>query len=138
MGLRLRTPPTGRNRNRPRLADRVEWVADTKGDGLGYDVVSFSPNGQKLLLEVKTTAAPKSTPFVMTRNELRVWRSEVAAYQVFRIFDFGDNTRFYRLKGEPDAIAQLRPALWEVRPGATRLRARLIESARSNRMQRCQ
>ena len=27
------------------LADRIEWVADVRGDGAGYDIASFRPDG---------------------------------------------------------------------------------------------
>jgi Domain of unknown function (DUF3883) len=39
-----------------KLADRVDHVASTKGDGLGFDVHSFDENGQDRFIEVKTTA----------------------------------------------------------------------------------
>src|SRR5690606_24648170 len=28
------------------LADKVEWISQTKGDGLGYDIRSYSENGK--------------------------------------------------------------------------------------------
>lgn len=37
------------------LAERVEHVAQTKGDHLGYDILSFEVTGQERLIEVKTT-----------------------------------------------------------------------------------
>ena len=37
------------------LADRVEHVAKTKGDFLGFDILSFEVNGHERLIEVKTT-----------------------------------------------------------------------------------
>jgi Protein NO VEIN, C-terminal len=102
---------------RPRLADQVDWVAQTRGDGLGYDILSFSANGEERWLEVKTTGASKTTPFLVTPNERTVWEANVYRYRVFRIFGFGDDPRFYRLKGEPTEIASWKPGLWEVRPG---------------------
>lgn len=45
------------------LAARVEHVAETVGDGLGYDVLSFDEDGKERFIEVKTTAYGKSTPF---------------------------------------------------------------------------
>jgi hypothetical protein len=29
---------------RPELAKRVEWIANTLGDGAGYDIASFNPD----------------------------------------------------------------------------------------------
>lgn len=43
------------------LADRVEHVSVTKGDGLGYDVLSFESNGRERYIEVKTTAFGAAT-----------------------------------------------------------------------------
>ena len=41
------------------LAERVEHVSQTRGDGLGYDVLSFDDeNGDELFIEVKTTNRP--------------------------------------------------------------------------------
>ena len=38
-----------------RLAARVDRVSETRGDGLGYDVLSFETSGRERLIEVKTT-----------------------------------------------------------------------------------
>jgi len=57
-----------------KLADRVEHVAVSKGDGLGFDVHSFEVNGRDKLIEVKTTAFGKEAPFYVTRHELETSR----------------------------------------------------------------
>ena len=36
------------------LAERVEHVAGSRGDGLGYDVLSFEVSGEERFIEVKT------------------------------------------------------------------------------------
>ena len=38
------------------LAGKVERVSETRGDGLGFDVLSFDESGRERLIEVKTTA----------------------------------------------------------------------------------
>jgi hypothetical protein len=53
------------------MADRVEHVSATRGDGFGYDVLSFEPDGRERFIEVKTTAFGAMVPFFVTRNELR-------------------------------------------------------------------
>jgi hypothetical protein len=60
---------------RERLAAQVEHVTITRGDGLGYDVLSYETTGQERLIEVKTTAYGPQTPFFVTRNELSVSHS---------------------------------------------------------------
>jgi hypothetical protein len=54
------------------LAERVRWVSHLDGDGAGYDVQSFEPDGRDRLIEVKTTNGWERTPFHITRNELAV------------------------------------------------------------------
>ncbi|WP_316231730.1 DUF3883 domain-containing protein [Bradyrhizobium sp. SZCCHNR1051] len=37
------------------LARQIRWVSDVDGDGAGYDIRSFEPDGRERLIEVKTT-----------------------------------------------------------------------------------
>lgn len=37
------------------LAGRIRWVSQIDGDGAGYDILSFDPDGRDRLIEVKTT-----------------------------------------------------------------------------------
>ena len=43
-----------------------------RGDGAGFDVLSFDLGGKERLIEVKTTNGAARTPFFMTRNEMAV------------------------------------------------------------------
>ena len=52
------------------LADRVNHVSQTKGDGLGNDVLSFESDGRERFIEVKTTSFARETPFFVTKGEL--------------------------------------------------------------------
>jgi len=54
------------------LARKVRWVSEEDGDGAGYDIASFAPDGLARLIEVKTTNGWERTPFHITRNELAV------------------------------------------------------------------
>jgi hypothetical protein len=54
------------------LARQVRWVSDEDGDGAGYDIASFAPDGRPRLIEVKTTNGWERTPFYISRNELAV------------------------------------------------------------------
>ncbi|MCM2973329.1 DUF3883 domain-containing protein [Larsenimonas suaedae] len=82
------------------LAERVEHVAVTQGDGLGFDVRSFDANGDERLIEVKTTAFAKETPFFITPNELECARDNAEHYHLFRLFNFRKNPRLFCLKGD--------------------------------------
>ena len=58
------------------LAREVRWVSQEEGDGAGYDIASFAPDGRTRLLEVKTTRGWDRTPFYISRNELARVRGE--------------------------------------------------------------
>lgn len=79
------------------LARKVDWVADTKGDGAGYDVRSYTPEGEETFIEVKTTNGPKTTPFFMSSNELEFSKEAASHYSLIRLFTFRRDPRAYRL-----------------------------------------
>lgn len=95
-----------------KLADRVEHVSLTQGDGLGFDVRSFEANGGDRLIEVKTTTYGKYVPFFVTRNELQVSRDEADAYQLYRLFHFRRDPRLFNLPGALDRSCDLDPAVY--------------------------
>ena len=92
---------------RKALSERIEHVAATQGDGLGYDVRSFEEDGRERLIEVKTTAFGELTPFYVTRNELARSERDAAQYQLYRLFDFRDKPRVFSLPGAIAAHCQL-------------------------------
>lgn len=61
-----------RRAGRDDLAEDVRWVSDLDGDGFGYDVKSFEPDGEERLLEIKTTCGHDRTAFWLTRREIDV------------------------------------------------------------------
>jgi hypothetical protein len=71
------------------LAQRVEHVAVTRGDHLGFDILSFHPNGRERIIEVKTTRFGAYTPFYITRNELATSESRAVDYTLVRLFVSG-------------------------------------------------
>lgn len=103
---------------KPRLADRVEHVAATRGDGLGYDVLSFETSGRERLIEVKTTKFGIHTPFLITRNEVRVSDACSDHYALYRVFSFRKNPRLFALAGSVLKHVRLDPVLFEARAGA--------------------
>lgn len=92
---------------RPDLAGRIEWTSHDRGDGFGYDIKSFEPDGSEILIEVKTTRMGKRWPFIVTRNELNVSRLERDRYRIYRVFLFGRDTSVYRLPGAIDETCVL-------------------------------
>jgi hypothetical protein len=99
------------------LANRIEHIADTKGDGLGFDILSFETNGCDRLIEVKTTRFGSSTPFFVSVNELSVSNSREREYQLYRLFNFAQEPKLYVLPGSLDKTCSLDPILFRARPG---------------------
>jgi hypothetical protein len=54
----------------PELVERVEHTAKIQGDGVGYDVLSFYPDGREKYIEVKSTQKMMHSSFFITHNEL--------------------------------------------------------------------
>lgn len=81
------------------LANKVEHVARTRGDGLGYDILSFEPNGRERLIEVKTTRFGNMTPFYATQHEVEVSGREHDRFHLYRVFRFTRNPQLFVLKG---------------------------------------
>jgi hypothetical protein len=52
------------------FAKKVKHVAKSEGDGLGYDILSFTEDGEEKYIEVKTTKGDFHSTFYITRNEL--------------------------------------------------------------------
>jgi hypothetical protein len=90
-----------------RLADKVEHVAATQGDGLGYDVHSYEDSGQDRLIEVKTTAFGEDTPFFVSRNELARSQHDAEIYHLYRVFDFRQKPRVFSIDGRIDQWCRL-------------------------------
>jgi hypothetical protein len=91
------------------LAAKVDWVAKTKGDGLGYDVRSFNATGEDKFIEVKTTAFGISTPFFLTSTELRFSELYEANFFVYRVFEFRAEPKLFVLDGSPKKHCLLDP-----------------------------
>jgi hypothetical protein len=99
-----------RTKGRDDLAGKVEWVSQTIGDGLGFDVRSFDEqDDSEKLVEVKTTGNGKFFPFYVTRNEVRCSEDMTEKFHLFRVFDFARMPRVYILTGSLRATCQLEP-----------------------------
>lgn len=92
------------------LADRVEHVAATRGDGLGYDVLSFAPSGRKRFIEVKTTQLGPWTPFFVSAGERAFSIAHDRDYSLYRVYEFTAHARLFALDGPIEATCELAPA----------------------------
>jgi hypothetical protein len=95
------------------LAAKVEWVAETIGDGLGFDVLSFDEcDDSEKRVEVKTTTLGKFFPFYVTINEVRCSEDVPEQFHLFRVFDFTRNPRVYVMTGSLSVNCRLEPRLF--------------------------
>ena len=81
------------------LADRVEHVSNTQGDGLGFDILSFDAKGRERLIEVKTTSFGAHTPFFVSHREVSVSAQRAADYALYRVFRFRAEPRLFIVEG---------------------------------------
>ena len=91
------------------LLQRIEWTAQIRGDGAGYDVQSFNVDGSARLIEVKTTGLGKYFPFNVTVNEVRCSQARPREFHWYRVFNFGPDARLYMLPGELSKSCHLDP-----------------------------
>ena len=92
-----------------KLADNVDHVAASKGDGLGFDVHSFDVSGKDVFIEVKTTAWRKETSFFINRNELGLSRTYPHEFHLYRLFEFIKSPRLFDLPGAVERHCHLDP-----------------------------
>jgi hypothetical protein len=90
-----------------RLADRIEHVSVARGDGLGFDILSFDADGRERLIEVKTTAFGRRTPFYITRSELECSKARPKEYHLYRLHSFRRSPGLFGLRGPVDDTCRL-------------------------------
>jgi hypothetical protein len=96
--------------DRDDLAAKVEWVAQTCGDGVGFDVLSFDvSDDSEQFIEVKTTGLGRHFPFYVTANEVRCSEDRPGQFRLYRVFDFGRNPRVYVVAGALSREFRLEP-----------------------------
>jgi hypothetical protein len=91
------------------LADRIEHTSVKRGDGMGFDVLSYEEDGRERLIEVKTTRRAEMTPFFVSRNELEVSKSRESEYHLYRLYRFDREPKLFILKGSLSATCRLDP-----------------------------
>jgi hypothetical protein len=94
------------------LAERILWTSEEFGDGFGYDIASFKPDGSPVHIEVKTTNFGIRTPFYITRNEVNVSATEPELFSLYRVFNFRRGPLLYRLYGSVADTANLDPYVY--------------------------
>lgn len=100
----------------PDLARKVRWVAAEDGDGAGYDVHSFAPDGAERLIEVKTTNGSARTPFFLTRNEREVAEARADVWRLYRVHLFAQKPRVFSVAPPLEEVLSLRTETWRAAP----------------------
>ena len=85
------------------LARKVRWLSEEDGDGAGYDIASFTPDGRERLIEVKTTNGWERTPFYISRNELAVAEERRSKWCLYRLWNFSREPKTFELHAPLDA-----------------------------------
>lgn len=96
-----------RDAGRDDLARKVLWISQEEGDGAGYDIASFTPQGAQRLIEVKTTNGWDRTPFYISRNEIRVAEDNRDTWHLFRLYNFARETRAFEIRPQLSAQVSL-------------------------------
>lgn len=96
-----------------KLAERVEWISQTTGDGSGFDILSRNLDGSDKYIEVKTTKLSKDTPFFFTINELQFSIEHKERYYLYRLFNFEQSPRMFIRDGDFNAICKSSPIVFK-------------------------
>ena len=106
-----------RRSGRSDLADQVRWTSQEDGDGAGYDIASFTPEGGTRLVEVKTTNGWERSAFHISRNELEVANDNRHSWRLVRVWNFARQPRAFELAPPLDAHVSLTPTSFLARFG---------------------
>ncbi len=83
------------------LAEKIDHVSETKGDGLGYDISSFNRNGSVLHIEVKTSGNNKELSFYLSENERQTLVNGKDDYAIYYVTDAEtENPKIHIIKRE--------------------------------------
>jgi hypothetical protein len=99
-----------RSAERADLARKVEWTSEVRGDGAGYDILSFELDGSERLIEVKTTNGPAKTPFFLSENERALSDERPHAFQLLRLYSFVEKPSAFELRPPLSERLALNPA----------------------------
>jgi hypothetical protein len=97
---------------RPDLLKKIRWVSVEEGDGAGYDILSFEPDGRERLIEVKTTNGAAKTPFFLSENECQRAAASAESWRLYRVHLFAQTPRIFQIAPPLNEVLRLRPDTW--------------------------
>ena len=80
------------------LANKIEWTSEVRGDGAGYDILSYEADGSERLIEVKTTNGAALTPFFLSENERAFSEERPDAFCLLRLYSFAQKPSAFELR----------------------------------------
>jgi hypothetical protein len=104
------------NSGRADLANKIRHVSNIEGDGAGYDILSFNPDGSPKHIEVKTTRGGAGTPFMITPNELAFAKRHSDSFYLYRLYEFNPmlkSGKFFVLQGDINEKLFLTPTQYK-------------------------
>lgn len=84
----------------PELFQQLDWVSETRGDGAGYDILSFENEVLPRYIEVKATNGGIATSFIVSHNELEFSRETDDQFYLYRVFQLSSDPRLFILRGD--------------------------------------
>ncbi len=101
----------------PALAAKVRHVAAEEGDGAGYDILSFFPDGRHRYIEVKTTRGAISSDFYLSPNEIEFARIHPENFELRRLYAYNAQNFtycYYSVFGDLEKQFKLTPTEYKV------------------------
>jgi len=95
------------------LVSKIKWVSDEKGDGAGYDILSKNVDGTDRFIEVKTTKLSKEAPIYFSFNEFMFAQKHATQFYLYRVFNFGSDTKLFILQGSYGDHCELMPMTYK-------------------------
>lgn len=93
----------------PELFQKLEWISDTRGDGAGYDILSFDSDILHRYIEVKATNREIASSFIVSQNELEFSAEVGDQFYLYRVFQLSSEPRLFILRGDLSSQLYLKP-----------------------------
>ena len=97
------------------LAKKIEQVSETRGPSAGYDIHSYEDDGTDRFIEAKTTKYGISAPFFVTSNEVSFSERNKSRYFLYRVFQFGNAPKLFKLSGSLTEVCTLQPTVYQAK-----------------------
>ncbi|WP_161499352.1 DUF3883 domain-containing protein [Flavipsychrobacter stenotrophus] len=96
---------------------RVTHDSKNIGDGLGYDISSYSDDRLVRYIEVKTTTGNITQPFFITASELKKSQEDTRRFYLYRVYNYNPETKageVWIIQGELTQYC-VSPSVYEVK-----------------------